>query len=397
MSDNVELISFEKYTYWDNLKKIGTISSIRLTDVVDISPPLILHEQLDRFNELVGSKYNPFRLFGNLRDLFDSQEVIVSSFPSLETLAAFAGYIDEGLREKLKYHSDRFQLYRKATGRYNLISNLLLSTVYLGIGWAFVTEGLSITDSLVASVQDNIWITGIIYVCAYLLYILSLIISLSVIFILGSKIAALPSDKKYAESLSIWIAVCLIIDLQRNDPLGTKERRNRVLKRAHDLRHCLLLLSLNYIGRDDENRRWSKNHFRQMERYVHERERWIIAPMESTVDDLIRDFLWFSGILISGLYWQFTWGAGEEQIEKAEEKTSSKRLLDFLPRLFGYILPVAILSFLLLRPGILNVDLNTSVLSLVLLSWGLIGIDNLLNLGFTAQIVNLAKGVKELI
>jgi hypothetical protein len=331
MSDNVELISFEKYTYWDNLKKIGTISSIRLTDVVDISPPLILHEQLDRFNELVGSKYNPFRLFGNLRDLFDSQEVIVSSFPSLETLAAFAGYIDEGLREKLKYHSDRFQLYRKATGRYNLISNLLLSTVYLGIGWAFVTEGLSITDSLVASVQDNIWITGIIYVCAYLLYILSLIISLSVIFILGSKIAALPSDKKYAESLSIWIAVCLIIDLQRNDPLGTKERRNRVLKRAHDLRHCLLLLSLNYIGRDDENRIWSKNHFRQMERYVHERERWIIAPMESTVDDLKRDFLWFRGMLVSGLYGQFTWQQDEQQVEKAEEKTSSKNCSIFSP------------------------------------------------------------------
>jgi hypothetical protein len=52
---------------------------------------------------------------------------------------------------------------------------------------------------------------------------------------------------------------------------------------------------------------------------------------------------------------------------------------------------------LLLKPGILNVDLNTSALSLVLLSWGLIGIDNLLNLGITANIANLAKGVKELI
>jgi hypothetical protein len=130
-----------------------------------------------------------------------------------------------------------------------------------------------------------------------------------------------------------------------------------------------------------------------MERYVHERERWIIAPMESTVDDLKRDFLWFGGMLVSGLYGQFTW----QQVEKAEEKTSSRKLLDFLPRLFGYILPVGILSLLLLKPEFLNVDLNTSALSLVLLSWGLIGIDNLLNLGITANIANLAKGVKELI
>jgi hypothetical protein len=119
--------------------------------------------------------------------------------------------------------------------------------------------------------------------------------------------------------------------------------------------------------------------------------------MESTVDDLKRDFLWFGGMLVSGLYGQFTWQQDEQQVEKAEEKTSSRKLLDFLPRLFGYILPVGILSLLLLKPGILNVDLNTSALSLVLLSWGLIGIDNLLNLGITANIANLAKGVKELI
>jgi hypothetical protein len=201
---------------------------------------------------------------------------------------------------------------------------------------------------------------------------------------------------RFAETLCVITAVYLVIQLSRDDALARPDRRKALLARMDDLARNTLLLEARYSAGSNVTQNWVESHFKKMESYIRERERWVIAPADTTLGSLRRDFYRLATIYATANYGNFIWP--EEERKPEETKSMQVRLLlgellDFL----GILLPLAIIGFLLWQPTLLEaLNIEANALALVFLAWLLLSIDRKLKLGVVDGLVGLAKGIKEL-
>ena len=66
----------------------------------------------------------------------------------------------------------------------------------------------------------------------------------------------------------------------------------------------------------------------------------------------------------------------------------------FNPRITGFLLPILLFGLFVKWETLFGVE--TRVVTTLLLAWMLLSIDSILSLGVAANLINLAKGIKEL-
>lgn len=212
------------------------------------------------------------------------------------------------------------------------------------------------------------------------------------ICILALKISIVLINRHFADTLALISGIYLLIFLEKESTLANPESRRDILHRIQTLRRNIVLLSAMFSNKNDT---WPTAHFRKMEQFVSERERWAIAPQEQTLADLRQDFSAFLEILVTGEYGKFEWDDSEDltlATPEAEQKPAER-----IARFLASILPFVLLLILFIFPAqIKAIGFDNNIVGLFLLAWLLLAIDSSLKLGMVERASAFAKTIKDL-
>jgi hypothetical protein len=156
------------------------------------------------------------------------------------------------------------------------------------------------------------------------------------------------------------------------------------------------LLPLRFKIRTNSTQDWSKYHFRHLESYIRERERWAIAPTGTTLNSLRQDFYNLAAVYITGNYGEFSWTSAASTPED-QPPTLAHQVLKGLPRFLALVLPLICLAlFLWKREQLGFMGINPNIVALIFIAWFFMTVDVLLKLGIVSGVINLAKEIKGL-
>jgi hypothetical protein len=207
-------------------------------------------------------------------------------------------------------------------------------------------------------------------------------------------------DKFYADSLCVQASLGVLVELARPQVLNNPSRKRFLLFYIGEVARYTSLLPLCFRSSSRLVYEKTQNHFRKIERFVREQERFAIMPESNSIKELQKNLLQLTHLFISGNYGEFEW-QGEEEIAQPVVETPQtwyQRTLSFLGKTIGLGIPLAGLYFTFAKPSIfsgLPIDVNT--VSLVALAWLFLSIDSVLQLGLTAKVVATAKEIKDLL
>jgi len=298
--------------------------------------------------------------------------------PNLVQLGEAIGFDDPSLVSLLVYHRRRLMLrLLPILGLYLLIFVFVMFV--LAFAFVFLPDVIPLMGTGPgAAISSIFW---------YILGFLG--------FTVGLKIVSIIVDRYFADSLFVYTIISLNLQLSQDDCLQNPGRKVEVLHRMHHLARNAQLLSLRFFSRDSDSQAWVRKHFNHLARYIRERERWVIAPRQSTLADLRRDFYGLAETFVAGQYGEFSW-IPEQQPEQMF-LTWRQRLIGGGPRLLGLLLPLAILLLFIWRRSYFEpLGLTPNVVGLMLIAWLLLALDSVLKLGIVAGLVSLAKGIKDL-
>ncbi len=325
--------------------------------------------QLSRFWGVVPP--SSIKLKGILQNLF--------AHPSFDMLSQLAGLAGPDSSRMFSFHNRRFRVWLILSYALAalLFFFLLLIVQFLFVYWnAVASDFFKGYRTFLGFVVLGIFVT----------------VAYSVIV----RVVSMILDKRFAESICIYTVLNLVLELSRPDILTRPDRKKILLYRIKYLARMTLLLAARFASDDDSNQTWVQKHFRKMTSYIQERERWAIAPTETTLADLRRDFCRLAPLYISGMYGSFSY---QEEIDEQKESPPSwqQRLINGLPRFVGIILPLILMGLYLWIPDLFpRIELDSGVVTLVFLAWLLLSIDASLELGIVASLTDLAKGIKDL-
>jgi hypothetical protein len=234
----------------------------------------------------------------------------------------------------------------------------------------------------------------------YITYILIATLIGLMVFVTASltfRVSSIILNRHFVLSECIYNGLGLLIDLIRNDVLIRSDRKRLLLRRIDYLAMTILLMPSVYASNNKPTQEWSRKHFRQVSLFIRERARWVIAPLDTTLTDLRRDFSELAAILIKGNYGEFSWQHPVEEQETSSLKWQ-RRLVNGLPRFLGLILPLILMGLYLLKPELfpfIKKD-HQAMVTYIFLAWLLLSIDASLKLGIVAGLTKLAKGIKGL-
>lgn len=294
---------------------------------------------------------------------------------SLFEMAKFAGFSDPSMEKILSYHDSRVKLQ----GRLMIASLPFLFITYL-LFTDMVKDRLDRIDSSTLAI---------------LVLFMPLFLNFAVLVTQG--FLNILISRFYAESLCIRTILELIVELKMGEEvLANSKRRKAIISRVNYLAKMTLLLPSRYASKSETNLIWSAKHFKRLELYIRERERWIIAPTKTTLYDLEVDFSALAPIYIFGNYGQFVWPTLEDSIDKTNSHWLN-RLFTGLPRFLGLSFPFLLLGVFWWRPGLYSsIPLENNVKTIILTAWLLLALDVGLKSGVVSQLVSLAKGIREL-
>jgi hypothetical protein len=214
------------------------------------------------------------------------------------------------------------------------------------------------------------------------------------VFSLSTRILLILLGKRYAETLCVATSIYLVIELGRRNAFFPLARKKSIIARINDLSENTILLSHSYTSKDKNNQLWLTQHFKALENYLRERERWVIAPKKSTQNELQRDFNKLAQHYISGQNGDHEWLEGTPALlERSKELTSAKNVF----RIIIAALPVVLLVLLFYFPSIQdNLGIDATPITIILIAWLLLVIDSNLNLGIVERVSSFAKIIKEL-
>jgi hypothetical protein len=307
----------------------------------------------------------------------------------LEDLVASVGLYKTNLQPVLVFHNKRLHL-RQGIRRivYQLSSLALLLLFVIGLfALMKIVKPLVLNAELEARFLSKV-IEAAIIITFQLMFLL---VAARIAFSLASAL----TNKNFAESLCVMVAVYIVVDLSRDDILLDPRKRKTLVTRLNDLARVTRLLAVRYGSKNETNQQWINSHFGRLQHYILERARWAVAPTTSTLNDLRQDFYKLACMYVAGSYGSFSWELERSLPERSPAWTN--RIFRAIPSLLGIVAPMILMVVLLREPHYLEtVGISSNVVALVLIAWVLLAIDGALKLGVVAGIANLAKEIKSL-
>lgn len=354
--------NLERFEFWDDSYWATKLSHFLLTTLVSLLkanpgiPPVVFKNKKEKWIQTL----------------------------SLEVLGEAVGFDDPAMLKILNFHQRRrYSWVVLATSLY-LVMTLCLFPLILE-GWRYLASvvlPLNLNPSLTIVVAAIITVTIPMFTF--------------VVFGAAFQLTSIITNRLFAETLCIVTVMYLVVELSRDDVLTRPDRRRALLARMDNLAQNTLLLSSRYSGRDDRNQDWAKDYFRNMSLYIRERERWVVAPTDTTLNSLRQDFCRLATIYITANYGDLTYPEKDAKLEMPTP-TRKQLILASLPRFLGIFLPLALMGFLLWQPTRLEmVGVETNAITLIFIVWFLLAIDATLKLGIMDKVVGLAKQIREL-
>lgn len=199
------------------------------------------------------------------------------------------------------------------------------------------------------------------------------------------------------EILCIMQIINLNLELTRNDVIYRRELQSMILFRMDYLARVTMLIPWRYSMGRSSNQKWIQKHFQNISYYIRERRRWLIAPNETTLDDLRRDFRKLAYYYLTGKYGAWEWQSFELPTEVIKQ-TRFQKVQGTLIRFFGIALPLLIMAFYIVFPDKFP-NPNAEVLKnlpYIFIAWLLVSLDITLKLGVIESLTKLITGLKDL-
>ena len=149
------------------------------------------------------------------------------------------------------------------------------------------------------------------------------------------------------ETLCIIQIINLNLELTRDDVIYRRDVKSMILFRMDYLARVTMLIPLHYSIGKPSNQKWIEQHFQNISYYIRERRRWLIAPNETTLDDLRRDFRKLAYYYLTGKYGAWEWQSFELTNEVVKQ-TRFQQIQGTLTRFFSILLPLIIMGLLML-------------------------------------------------
>jgi hypothetical protein len=199
------------------------------------------------------------------------------------------------------------------------------------------------------------------------------------------------------EAICIIQIINLNLELTRDDVIYRRDVKSMILFRMEYLARVTMLISFHYGIGKSSNQKWIQKHFQNISYYIRERRRWLIAPNETTLDDLRRDFRKLAYYYLTGKYGAWEWQSFEFPTEVVKQ-TRFQKIQGNLVRFFGITLPLLIMAFYILFPDKFpNPDAEIlKNLPYIFIAWLLVSLDITLKLGVIESLTKLITGLKDL-
>lgn len=222
-----------------------------------------------------------------------------------------------------------------------------------------------------------------------------LILFLFVAIGVANRFSYFVTLRYFPDSMCIQSLIYLVLDLARcQNPLTPYQKKNLLGRITFLLKGTRLLI--NQYNLNTRTLNWAKKHFQQIESFIQEREKWIIAPIDSTLEDLQQDFYNLALIYLTGNLGNFEYD-NEVDLLDNNPNNNFKKFIIGIPRVvFGVMIPISGLLIISLRPDLITNIIDIKVLGLICVGWLLLAIDVILKLGIVSSVIGIAKGIKDL-
>lgn len=288
-----------------------------------------------------------------------------------------------GLNNEDEYNQITNQHKKQFSTYYDLATIILLISL---IFFLFFLKSSNILNNILKVFFDST-------ITTFISFIFSAIIIPSIFFRLLFRLM----DYLSPEALCAMQIIDLNLELSRDDVIYKRNVKSMVLFRMDYLARVTMLIPWHYSMGRNANQKWIQQHFQNIAYYIRERRRWLIAPNETTLDDLRKDFRKLAYYYLTGKYGAWEWQSFELPTEVVKQ-TRFQKIQGTLIRFFGILLPLVIMGLLMLFPDKFpNLDLDVkSKVPYVFIGWLLVSIDVTLKLGVIESLTKLITGLKDL-
>jgi hypothetical protein len=325
--------------------------------------------------------------------LFRFNRLLYSIFPQgfsaiipLTSLAETVCLLDDKTQSELSNHSQQIRKW-----------NVMALPIYVAVKpgfWMCVAYAILVIFSLIIGISSKnlppLVSAGIIVIALVFIGIVSF-----GYLVVPTRVIARQLTNKYQESICVREIIYLLFELKNNQfSLNNGIRRNiqyRLSRLARETRG--LAKHISSLSKD--NQQWLDNHFGQMAAYILERERWLLAPMPNTMNELESDLQKLASIYISGNYGSFQWDSSN--VVQLKSDSWLLRALKAAGRVIAFLIPIGLMIWVLTNPTIITLlNITPSLITILMVAWILLGIDSVLKLGVVSNLLNLAKGIRDL-
>ncbi len=313
---------------------------------------------------------------------------ILSFFFPLTSLIQLIGIDHTKYQKQLSYHNYRnifWVMYVLAV--YIFLLGVLLPIMIVVTTFPFIIVDVGVSGQA----APPLWVV-ILQIAA----LLSIIPLLFLWILVPLRLTFRFVNRYFAETICIRESLHLLLDLRDDNVFYDPDRKKILQYRVDYLAKATLLIASRYASKDKDNLEWIETHFKKMESYIQEREKWIIAPGSTTLKDLRDDFTNLLLIYLNGEYGRFSW---DDKVSppKISRFIWLQNLGGFLIRFLGVLIPLAIMGVYLWQPSLFPyINVDPTIITILLISWLLLAIDTIFKLGVVSDLVSLAKGFKDL-
>lgn len=307
------------------------------------------------------------------------KRLLKEHYPSLEDIANRLGF-------------DQVLIAQCKVVQCNLMwRQISVGAIYFALGFGFVTPLFMYLLRLLSSLHE-LNLSRLFLLVIYFVYTSAFYVAIA----LSMKISSILSDRYFASSLAVRGLLFLLVELNHPSALAHSGLKILIVQRMNRIVQYCRLMSLRMASLNNDNSIWIKRHFKEIELFIRERQRWAIAPIATTQETLEEDFYNFAPIFISNMLGEIPWSPQTLNIESPQVDRKVNFWKNVLKLLLS-TLPLAVFAILLLNKNLLNEwKMNPQVIVLLSIAWSILLIDRTLNLGLVESVVKIAQGIRDI-
>lgn len=324
--------------------------------------------------------------------------IFLQVFIPIQYLSFSLDISDQELQKPLRTHSiQSLKWSYVAIAAYDTILLLYLSRLILTalniiavvacaiyVVWGLLNGVVTITEAISFS-------------AFFLLLYFSVVVNFFFFITIPTRLISRWWNQRFIESVCVR-EIVNILHMLKDDRIFQKFEKKKILANMiRALARFTLSLQQRYNTSFSKDQKWTNEHFTKLAAHISEYERWVIAPQDTTLQDLRNEFLKLLRIYVLGLYGQYEWGTCESPDKERLGHTIS-RLFTWVAKLIGFILPLSILGYYLWNPSIIpSFQFDNGVVTALFVAWIMLSIDWVFNLGVARDLIGLAKGGKDIV